>query len=376
MIYLDYAATTPIFPEVVEAMLPYLKSQFANPSALYKIGVENRKAINLARKKVADLLGCKPQELYFTSGGTESNNWAIKGLASRHQAKTIITTPIEHHSIIHPCEYLKNFGYRIHYLHVDEQGFIDLAELERVLDQDTLLVTLGYVNNEVGTIQDVQAIAEICKRHQCLLHLDATQAVGHIPFNLRDLNVDLMTFSAHKFHGPKGVGCLYIREEVAIDPLMHGGRQEYNHRAGTENVANIIGLAKALELSLDRLPQYQTLSELATLCLQQLLQLPDVRFNGPKLGPKRLATILNFSFKGIDGADLLYQLNQAGIYAANGSACNAERIEPSHVLSAIGVPESYLHGSVRLSFGLGTTREAMIQACEVITQLVHKLRND
>lgn len=370
-IYLDHAATTKMRDEVLEAMLPYLQHHFGNPSSLYEIGIRNRRMINEARREIKQRLNLPAGNIFFTSSGTESNNWSLKGLAFRNpDKKEIITTRIEHHSILNTCHFLERFGYIVHYLSVDEQGFISLTELEELINDDTLVVSIHYANNEIGTIQEVSAIAKICEEKGVYFHCDATQAVGHIP--IETTGIDLLTFSAHKFYGPKGIGALYVKDGVFLDPLIHGGDQEKGQRAGTENVAAIVGLVTALKLAIEEQEEYLKLRHLTTLLFEGLQEhLGDgVRLNGPAIGPKRLANNLNVSFKGIDGNKLSFYLGKQGIYVSTGSACDFDRIEPSHVIQSIGVPEDYRNGTIRMTLGRNTTREMIERTVDFITQYV------
>jgi cysteine desulfurase len=373
--YFDHASTTPLHSEVLTEMLPYLKEQYANPSSMYDSGIQHKKILNQTRKKVGELLNCSHKEIYFTSGGSEANNWAIKGIAHRYpEKKEIITTAIEHHSVLRVCEFMERIGYTVHYLEVDEAGFVNLTQLEQLMNDHTLLVSIILANNEIGTIQDLATISKLCRRKGVFLHTDATQAMCHIPIDFTVLDVDLLSFSAHKFYGPKGIGCLYIREGIEIENLIHGGQQENQRRAGTENLASIIGLIKALEMGIDKMECYNNLRTLCQLAYHTIeSEIPHVRLNGPAIGENRLASHLHFSFQGIDGSELLYELNKQGIYVSTGSACDSETIEPSHVLKAIRVPDDYITGSIRLSFGLDTTREEVISGMRILVDTVKEL---
>jgi cysteine desulfurase len=374
-LYFDHASTTPLHKEVLDAMFPYLKEQYANPSSMYDTGIQHKKVLNQSRKKVAELLNCSHKEIHFTSGGSEANNWAIKGLAYRHpDKKEIITTSIEHHSVLRVCEFMERLGYTIHYLEVDAAGFVNLDQLKKLISDKTLLVSIIFANNEIGTIQDIGLIAKICKKAGVFLHTDATQAICHLPIDLKQLDVDLLSFSAHKFYGPKGIGCLYIREGIEVENLIHGGQQENHRRAGTENLASIIGLTKALEIGMKKLKQYDDLRKISQLAYEQVKKnLPAVLLNGPEIGEKRLASNLHFSFHGVDGMELLYELNKKGVYVSTGSACDSETIEPSHVLKAIGVSEEYIEGSIRISFGLENTVEEINEGMKILIETVKEL---
>ncbi len=375
LIYSDHASTTQVRQEVYHAMLPYLFQEYGNPSSLYEIGTANKKVINKCRMQIATLLNAKASEIYFCSGGSEANNWALKGIAFRAKdKKEIITTKIEHHSIIHTCEFLEKLGFIIHYLAVNDEGFINLKDLEKTMNENTLMVSIILANNEIGTIQNIKAIGALCKKKDIIFHTDAVQAVSHIPLDLASLNVDLMSISAHKFYGPKGVGCLYIRNGIELENLIHGGGQEKGKRAGTENVANIVGMSKAFELIQKEMSQQNKMeSELSEVLYKKLkTSIPDMKLNGPKLGGKRLPGNLNISFKGIDGNDLSFQLNQDEIYVSTGSACDSNSIEPSHVLKAIHVEESYIHGSIRISLGKESTLDDITKISQAIIKYVLK----
>lgn len=371
-IYLDHASTTQVKEEVLEAMLPFFTMQYENPSSLHDGGIQNKKIINQCKKTIANLLNCDKKEVCFTSGGSEANNWALKGLAFKHpNKKEIITSKIEHHAISHTCTFLESLGYKIHYLKVNHEGTIDLQELETLINDQTLVVSIMMANNEIGVIQPMKQISEICRRHDVYLHTDAVQAICHLPLDLKELDVDLLSFSAHKFHGPKGIGGLYIKQGVEIENLIHGGQQEYGKRAGTENVPYIVGMTKAMELGIKNLKTYQDkLMIQSKFMINQIKQaIQDVRLNGPDLA-NRLPGNLNLSFKDVDGSILTYLLNKSGIYVSTGSACNSETIEPSHVLQAIGVPKDYIDGTIRLSLGEETTDEAIREACNTLIQII------
>lgn len=370
-INLDHAATTPLKEEVLNAMLPYLKENYGNPSSLYAIGIRNRKVINEARKGLMDYFQAESPSFYFTSGGSEANNWALKGLAFKHpQKREIITTRIEHHSILNTCSFLERLGFTIHYLSVDQEGFIDLKELEEKINERTLLVSIHYGNNEIGTIQNVEVIGQLCRKQNVYFHTDATQAVPQLTIDLKKLPIDLMTFSAHKFGGPKGIGCLYIREGIEIEPLIHGGDQEKKHRGGTENIAGIVGLVTAIDrLKFEKQDKKEELTLLLYTELKKAFE-DRVRLNGPLIGKNRLIGNLNLSFRDVDGSLLAFLLDQQGIYVSTGSACDSERIEPSHVLQAIQVPKDYIHGSLRFTLGKVTTREEILFVVEIIKRII------
>lgn len=359
--YLDHAATTPVNPAVIQAMHPYLNLRFANPSSMHQIGIANQKAINEARKTIAKTLNAKPSEIYFTSGGTESTNWAIKGYALAHpRKKEIITSSIEHHATLHTLEFLQKSGYKIHYIPVDRQGFIQIKKLEKLINEHTLMVSVIWANNEIGTIQDIKEISDICREHEVALHVDAVQAFGQITIDLDFHKVDFLTLSAHKFYGPKGIGILFIRKGVKITPLIHGGSQERNYRAGTENLSGIIGMAKAAEIANDRIQEYHMfLMNVARKYYQRFALDFDCVLNGPEVGPKRLPSNLSISFRNIKGSELAYWLDQNEIYVSTGSACNSTSVGISHVLKAIKVDENYVQGTIRITFGLDSSIDDM-----------------
>lgn len=372
-VYLDHAATTPLAPEVYRAMAPYFKLHYGNPSSLYKLGITNKKVINDCRARIAHLLGAEPSEIYFCSGASEANNWALKGILLNDPIKgELITTPIEHHSVGHACDYLARLGVTVKHVTVDHEGFVSLDHLRSLLTPQTRLVSIIMANNEIGTIQPIKAIAELVHRHGALLHVDAVQAVGQIPINLKDLGADLVSFTAHKFNGPKGIGALYIKKGLTVDNLIHGGNQEMGARSGTENVALIVGLTKALELSIERLERDQlTRRELARHLWQSLQSsIPDVRLNGPAIGPLRLPGNVNICIKNTDSSQLLFELDKQGFYASSGSACNADAIEPSHVLQAIHVPMDYLSGALRLTLGHETTLADINRLVRALTSII------
>lgn len=352
-IYLDYAATTPVHPDVVLAMQPYLNIKFGNPSSMYQLGVSNRKTINESKKTIAQCLNVLQEEIYFTSGGTEATNWAIKGYAEAHpEKKEIIISQIEHHATLNTCKYLEKKGYKIHSIPVDKKGFISLKKLESAMNDNTLMVSIIWANNEIGTIQDMKAISDICHKHDVVLHTDAVQAFGQISVDLSEVNVDMLTLSAHKFYGPKGIGCLYIKKGIVIESLIHGGSQEQGKRAGTEYLSGIVGMAKAAEIASQyQQVYYEKLNYLSTRLHQRLIQNFDCIFNGPEIGGRRLPGNINISFKDIIGTQLSYWLDQNDIYVSTGSACDSTSIEPSHVIKALKVPEEYMRGTIRFSLG-------------------------
>lgn len=377
-VYMDHAATTFTKPEVFEAMLPFLKDRFGNPSSLYSIGREGKEAVEAAREQLAKALGANLEEVYFTSGGTESDNWAIKGTAFARQkkGKHIITTPIEHHAVLYPCKYLETQGFEVTYLPVDKHGLIDPAEVEAAIRKDTILISVMYANNEIGTIEPIPEIGEVAREHEIPFHTDAVQVIGKIPLEMKkkDRNIDMLSLSSHKFYGPKGVGALYIREGTEIDNYMHGGGQEQKRRAGTENVAGIVGLGKAIELAAENLENHnERMKKMRDSLLAGVLEIPSCRLNGHP--EKRLADNLNFSFEYIEGESLLLMLDQMGICCSTGSACSSGSLEPSHVLRAIGLPPEIAQGSLRLTLGDENSEEDIDYVLEVLPETVKKLRD-
>ena len=376
-VYLDNASTTRVSDEVFEAMKPYFTSEFGNPSSLHNKGIKIRKAINTSRKKIASILGCKHTELYFTSCGTEATNWALKGLAFANKTKgEIITTRIEHHATIHTVEFLESLGYIIHYLDVDSKGFINTDQLRAVINDNTLVVSIILANNEIGTIQNLEEISSICEDNATYLHVDAVQAITHMPVNLQHMRVDLMSVSGHKFHAPKGIGLLYIKEGTKITNLLHGGQQEHDLRSGTENVPYIIGFTKALEVGHNKYQKYEErLNEYAKYFLSKLdAHNVDYILNGPPIGEKRLPGNINVSFKDYDGSDLTYYLNKAGIFVSTGSACDSTSIEPSHVVQAIGCPNDYINATIRFSIGEYTTKDELDYAINNLLRILDELK--
>lgn len=375
-VYLDNASTTNVSKDVLEAMIPYFRDEFGNPSSLHELGIKNRKVVNKSRNSIAALLNCKKTEIHFTSCGTESINWALKGLAFKNNSKfEIVTTNVEHHATSQTCEFLESLGFTINYLKVDSKGFINIDELRSMVNDNTLVVSIIMANNEIGTIQNIKEISKVCNQASTYLHVDAVQAVCHTSLDLKDLNVDLLSISGHKFHGPKGIGLLYIKEGINIQSLIHGGQQEHKKRAGTENVPYIVGFAKALELGIANLGRYtERLNNYAKLFLKRLdSESFDYILNGPEIGEERLPGNLNLSFKDIDGLVLTYLLDKRGIYVSTGSACDSESIEPSHVIKAIGVPRDYINATVRFSIGNETTSE---EVDYVIDNLIDILKNE
>lgn len=378
-IYLDFAATTYVKPEVFEAMKPYFVEEYGNASSLYSIGRSNRKAVEDARATVARCLGAaEAGEIYFTGSGTEADNWAIKGavLAARKKGgKHIITSAIEHPAIMETCKFLKKEGFDVTFLPVDSEGFVNPEDVEKAIRPDTVIVSIMYANNEIGTIQPIKAIGEITRKHGVLFHCDAVQAAGSIPINVQDLGVDLLSISSHKFYGPKGVGALYIRKGVRLENLIHGGHQERAKRAGTENVPGIVGMAKALELAVANVEQYaEKVRQLRDKAMNLIMdRIPYVKLNGPVVN--RLPGNLNMSFKFIEGESLLLLLDMKGIKASSGSACSSGSLDPSHVLMAIGLPHEVAHGSLRLSFGESNTEAQVDYLVDALEEIVTRLRS-
>lgn len=375
-IYMDYAATTYTKPEVLAEMIPYFTENFGNPSSIYSLSRETRKAIDLSRDRVARALNAESGEIYFTGGGSEADNWALKGIAFAHRAKGnhIITTTIEHHAILHACEFLEKSGFEVTYLPVDEYGFVRLSDLENAITDKTILVSIMFANNEIGTIQKVKEIGALCRSRKVLFHTDAVQAVGNNNIDVKDMNIDLLSLAAHKFYGPKGVGALYIRKGVRIENLIHGGGQERSKRAGTENIAGIVGLGKAIEMATANIEERSAkLSVLRDKLIEGLLKVPYTRLNGPK-GSERLSGNVNVCFQFIEGESVLLLLDDLGICASSGSACTSGALDPSHVLLAIGLPHEIAHGSLRLSIGDGTTEEEVNYVLDSVPGIVQRLR--
>jgi cysteine desulfurase len=376
MIYFDNAATTKIRKPVLDSILPYLKDKYGNPSSIYSLGRGTTDAIDEAREKVAKSLGCESKNIYFTSSGSESDNWAIKGVAfaNKDKGNHIITSSIEHHAVLHTCEYLEKQGFEVTYLPVDENGVVDMKELKKAIKKETILISIMYANNEIGTIQPVEEIGKIAKEKEIYFHTDAVQAIGNIEIDLKKLDVDLLTLSGHKFNGPKGVGVLYIKDGTKIDNFIHGGGQEKGKRASTENVANIVGLGTAIELAIkdiDKKSKY--LINLREKCIKGIMDnIPDTILNGDPV--KRLPGNVSVCFKYIEGESILLMLDQLGICASSGSACTSGSLEPSHVLLAIGLPHEIAHGSLRLSFSKDNTGKEVDYLLEVLPGIIEKLR--
>lgn len=377
-IYMDYAATTYTKPEVLKEMIPYFTEKFGNPSSLYSFSDETKSAISTARERVAKAINADKNEIYFTAGGSEADNWAIKGIAfaNSHRGRHIITTKIEHHAVLRTCEFLERNGFKITYLPVDENGFISIEDLKNAITDETILVSVMFANNEVGTIEPIKEIGKICRERKIFFHTDAVQAVGHIPINVKDMNIDLLSMAAHKFYGPKGIGALYIRKGVRIESLIHGGGQEKGKRASTENIAGIVGMGKAAELAVSEMKNESLrLQKMRDRLMDGLSKIPYARINGPDGGPNRLPGNLDMSFIGIEGETLLLDLDYAGVYASTGSACASASLEPSHVLLAIGLLHEVAHGSVRLTLGAGNTEEDVDYVLKVLPEIVKRRRD-
>lgn len=377
LIYLDNAATTKTAEEVVEAMLPYFTEHYGNPSSVYRFSQKNKEAITKARETIAEALGAKTEEIYFTAGGTESDNWALKAAAEAYKDKGnhIITTKIEHHAILHTGQWLEKQGCEVTYLDVDENGTVKLEELKKAIRPTTILISVMFANNEIGTIQPIREIGQIAREHGILFHTDAVQAFGQLPMNVDELNIDMLSASAHKLNGPKGIGFLYIRKGVKIRNFIHGGAQERKRRAGTENVPGIIGFAAAVKRAM-RTMEARTAKERELreyLIGRVLLEVPYTRLNGHRTN--RLPNNANFSFQFIEGESLLIMLDTDGICGSSGSACTSGSLDPSHVLLAIGLPHEIAHGSLRLTLSEETTKEELDYVVESIKKIVEKLRN-
>lgn len=375
-IYLDNAATTKPVPEVIEAMLPYYKDYYGNASSLYSLGQESKQSITKARSEIAECIGAKANEIYFTSGGSEADNWALKAAAEAYsnKGKHIITTKIEHHAILHTCEYLEKHGYDVTYLNVDEFGMIDLKELKSAIRPDTILISVMFANNEIGTIQPIKEIGKIAKEHKILFHTDAVQAFGQVAINVDELYIDMLSSSAHKIHGPKGVGFLYIRNSVKLPSFIHGGAQERWLRAGTENVPGIVGYAKAAKIAVETINKITTYEMSLKYHLIQRIssEIPDAKLNGPVTN--RLPNNANFSFKGVRGESVLTLLDMNGICVSTGSACNSSSAEPSHVLKAIGLSDDEANGSIRITLSEENTREEIDFVVDVLKRTIEQLR--
>ena len=377
LIYLDNAATTKTSEEVVAAMLPYFTEYYGNPSSVYEFASESKKAVSNARRTIAETLGAQENEIYFTAGGSEADNWALKATAEAYQSKGkhIITTKIEHHAILHTAEYLEKRGFEITYIGVDENGVVKVDELEKAIRPDTILISVMFANNEIGTIQPIKEIGEIAKKHGVLFHTDAVQAYGQLPINVDELHIDMLSSSGHKLNGPKGIGFLYIRKGVKIRSFVHGGAQERKRRAGTENVPGLVGYGKAAEIAAKTMKE-RTAKEIELrdhLIDRVLAEVPYTRLNGHRTN--RLPNNANFSFQFVEGESLLILLDNNGICASSGSACTSGSLDPSHVLLAIGLPHEIAHGSLRLTLSAETTMEDIDFVVDCIKQIIERLRS-
>ncbi len=376
MIYMDYNATTPCDRRVLESMLPYFGEEFGNPSSLYQSARTAKKAVDGARAQVAALLACRDEEIFFTSGGTEADNWAIKGTAFylKDRGRHIITSGIEHHAVLNACKFLEKLGYEITYLHVDRYGVVDIEELKKSIRKDTILITIMYANNEIGTIQPVKEIAGIAREKGIYFHTDAVQAAGKIPFSAKEIGADMLSLSGHKFYGPKGIGALYARKGVKLSPFLHGGEQEKGKRAGTENVPAIVGMGKAAEIAAVEMEEESAnVRKLRDRLEKELTgKIPEIIVNGHP--ENRLHNTLNLCIKHIEGEGILLHLDFEGICASSGSACTSGSLEPSHVLLAIGLPHEIAHGSLRLSLGKHNTEQDVDRVVEVLPGIAAKLR--
>lgn len=376
-IYLDNAATTAMNPEVFQAMMPYFQEYYGNAASIYRFAGKSTEAINEARQIVADFLGAKPREIYFTGGGSESDNWAIKAtaLAKKDQGRHIITSKIEHHAVLHTCEFLERNGFEVTYLNMDENGVVSLEELRNAIREDTILISIMFANNEIGTIQPIAEIGALAKEKGIVFHTDAVQAYGHVPIDVEKMNIDLLSASGHKLGGPKGVGILYLRESVKIGSFIHGGAQERGRRAGTHNTPGIVGFGRATAIAAERMAENaEKEAALRDYLVERVLsEIPYTRLNGHRTG--RLPNNANFSFRFVEGESLLIMLDQKGICASSGSACTSGSLDPSHVLLAIGLPHEIAHGSLRISLSEQNTREEIDTTVEALKVIVERLRS-
>ncbi len=377
LIYLDNAATTRTAPEVAEAMLPYFSEYYGNPSSVYEFSGISKKAVTQAREQIASSIGAKAQEIYFTAGGSESDNWALKAAADalKEKGRHIITSKIEHHAVLHSCEYLEKQGFEVTYLDVDENGVIRLDDLKKAIRPDTILISIMFANNEIGTMEPIREVGQIARERGILFHTDAVQAYGHVPINVDEYQIDMMSASGHKLNGPKGIGFLYIRTGVKIRSFIHGGAQERKRRAGTENVPAIVGFGKAAQMAAEHMEEWADKErELRDYLIQRVLaEVPYTRLNGHRTN--RLPNNCNFAFQFIEGESLLIMLDMAGICASSGSACTSGSLDPSHVMLAIGLPHEIAHGSLRITLSHENTREEMDYVVGEIKRIVERLRS-
>ena len=374
MIYLDNAASTQIHDDVLNSMLPFLKEQYGNPSSIHRYGRLTRKAIHKARKQIASLINADPAEILITSGGTESNNTALVGILSQFPSSQIITSSIEHDAILEPCKKLISDGFQVNYLSVDKFGMIDISDLKNIISEKTSLVSVMFGNNEVGTIQPITKIAKICHENKILFHTDAVQAVGKIPIDVKELGVDLLSISSHKLHGPKGIGALYIKDGVKINPIILGGGQEFRLRSGTENVANIVGFGQACEIAQNNLVENSlSIKKLQTLLVKKVLdEIPQVTFNGHP--ESRISNNAHFTFLGVNGEDLIIKLDEYGVAASTGSACSVNTQKASHVLESMGFSLEQITGSLRLTVGIFNTENEINETVDILKKVVEELR--
>ena len=376
-IYMDNAATTQVYPEVFEAMKPYFTEFYGNPSSIYSFAGNSKKAVEDSRKTIADFLGARTEEIYFTGGGSESDNWALKATADAYgnKGKHIITSKIEHHAILHTCEYLEKKGFEVTYLDVDENGFVNPDDVEKAIRPDTILISIMTANNEIGTIEPIAEIGKIAKEHGVLFHTDAVQAFGHIPMNVDEMNIDMLSASGHKINGPKGIGIMYIRKGVKIGSFVHGGAQERQRRAGTHNVPGIVGIGKAVELARDNMKErmeYET--KLRDHLISRVMEeIPYAKLNGDKV--KRLPNNVNVCFRFSEGESMLILLDQNGVCGSSGSACTSGSLDPSHVLLAIGLPHEIAHGSLRLTLSEKNTMEEVDFTVDKLKGIIERLRS-
>ena len=377
LIYLDNAATTQVYPEVLKAMEPYFTEYYGNPSSIYSFAGESKKAVDGARQTIADFLHATSEEIYFTGGGSESDNWALKATAEAYKSKGkhIITSKIEHHAILHTCEYLEKQGFEVTYLDVDENGLVNPEEVEKAIRPDTILISVMFANNEIGTIEPIAEIGKIAKEHGVLFHTDAVQAFGHVPIDVDKMNIDMLSASGHKINGPKGIGLMYIRKGLKLGSFIHGGAQERHRRAGTHNVPGIVGFAKAVELAsahLEERMKYE--SELRDYYIHRVeTEIPYAKLNGDRTS--RLPNNTNFCFRFIEGESMLILLDQKGICASSGSACTSGSLDPSHVLLAIGLPHEIAHGSLRVTLSEKTTKEEIDYTVDELKKIIERLRS-
>ena len=374
-VYLDNAATTQTDPKVFEAMIPYFTKEFGNPSSFHSKGLEALKILNNSRKKISKILNCEPEEIIFTGSGTESDNLAILGYARKNQkkGKHIITTKIEHHAVLDSFQKLEKEGFQVTYLDVDSEGFINIKDIEKSINKDTILISIIYANNEIGVIQNISEISKLCKKKKIIFHTDACQAANYLDIDVKNLGIDMMTLNGSKIYGPKGIGILYKKKNIEIEPIIHGGGQEFGIRSGTENIANIVGFTKALEISQkNKKKESKKLTSLRNFMIKELLKIEDTKLNGPL--KDRLPNNVNVSFLNIEGESIILRLNEKEIFAATGSACSSKNLDPSHVILALGMPHEIAHSSIRFSFGNHTTKKQIEYTLKSLKKIVEDLR--